>query len=84
MELGTTDFDGSKGRGNSQDVVYIGDSLEKDIYPARAEGILTIAFNETESVVLDVTDFRVDSLRKLETILIHSHTCSSFDHDRCA
>lgn len=54
---------------NAQDVVYIGDSLEKDIYPARAEGILTIAFNETLSVVLDVTDLRVDSLRKLETIL---------------
>ena len=54
---------------DAQDLVYVGDSLERDIYPARAEGILSIYFNETENVVLDMMDFRVNSMQKLKNIL---------------
>ena len=54
---------------DAQDLVYVGDSLERNIYPARAEGILSIHFNETENVVLDMMDFRVNSMQKLKNIL---------------
>lgn len=54
---------------DARDIVYVGDSVERDITPARAEGIFSIEFNEVESVVLDSKDLKINSLQKLENVL---------------
>jgi FMN phosphatase YigB (HAD superfamily) len=54
---------------DAESIVYVGDSLERDISPARAEGILAVQFDEMESAFLDMTDLKINSLQKLENIL---------------
>lgn len=51
------------------DMVYIGDSFERDMLPAGREGIMTIRLSEGEDVVLGREEIKVDSLLKIEHIL---------------
>ena len=45
---------------DARDIAFVGDSLDRDGAPARAEGVPAIEFNEM--------DFRINSLQKLENI----------------
>ena len=54
---------------DAQEMVYLGDNWERDVVPARAEGILAIHYSEAKSVSLDVMDLRINTLQKLENIL---------------
>ncbi|KAI4280134.1 MAG: hypothetical protein L6R38_004680 [Xanthoria sp. 2 TBL-2021] len=52
-------------------MVFVGDSVARDVEPARAEGILTVLYDEGGSVRLEVEGegVRVDSLWKLGELL---------------
>ena len=54
---------------DARDVVYVGDSVKRDLAPARAEGIFSILCSEAEELALDGQELKIDSLRKLENIL---------------
>ncbi|KAH7358338.1 Haloacid dehalogenase-like hydrolase [Plectosphaerella cucumerina] len=51
------------------DMAYIGDSEQRDMEPAMAEGIFCIHLAEAEHVSLDTNPPRVNTLRKLQYIL---------------
>lgn len=51
------------------DMAYIGDSEQRDMEPATAEGIFCIHLAEAEHVSLDTNPPRVNTLRKLQYIL---------------
>jgi putative hydrolase of the HAD superfamily len=51
------------------DMAYIGDSEQRDMEPAMAEGIFCIHLAEAEHISLDATPPRVNTLRKLQYIL---------------
>jgi putative hydrolase of the HAD superfamily len=53
------------------ELAYFGDSLEKDILPARACGIYSIHFLEREGSELNVEALKINSLIELEHILRH-------------
>lgn len=50
-------------------IVYVGDSMERDVVPAAAAGIFTIHYSEGESFSLEVSPPRINTLKKLEFIL---------------
>lgn len=51
------------------DIVYVGDSKERDIEPATKEGILAIHLDEANNIALGDSPPRINTLRKLEYIL---------------
>ncbi|KAH6697498.1 Haloacid dehalogenase-like hydrolase [Plectosphaerella plurivora] len=51
------------------DMAYIGDSEQRDMEPAMAEGIFCIHLAEAEHVALDVNPPRVNTLRKIQYIM---------------
>ncbi|KAL8861178.1 MAG: hypothetical protein Q9178_002394 [Gyalolechia marmorata] len=51
------------------DMVYIGDSEERDMKPATAAGIFSVHFAETELVSLDTIPPKINTLWKLQYIL---------------
>ena len=53
----------------AQDVVFVDDSLEQDINPARSDGILAIEFSETNGIVSESTRLIIISLLWLEQFL---------------
>ncbi len=50
-------------------MVYVGDSKDRDMVPAMKEGIFSILYAEHEWLSLDKTPVRINTLKKLETIL---------------
>lgn len=50
-------------------MVYVGDSKDRDMVPAMKEGIFSILYAEHECLSLDKTPVRINTLKKLETIL---------------
>ncbi|KAI6783008.1 uncharacterized protein J7T54_002170 [Emericellopsis cladophorae] len=55
---------------SSGDMAYIGDSEQRDMQPAMAEGIISIHLAEGKSVSLDSCPPRVNTLRELQHILL--------------
>jgi len=53
----------------ASDMVYVGDSKERDVIPATQAGIFTIHYSEHENVDLNSSVLKVNTLRKLEHIL---------------
>ncbi|CAL5871812.1 uncharacterized protein PFLUO_LOCUS6065 [Penicillium psychrofluorescens] len=57
------------------DMVYFGDSLARDIVPARELGISAVLFDERQEARLDdLGDLRVDSWGKVEELVVHHCT----------
>jgi len=50
----------------AKDMVYVGDSEDRDVKPARKQGILTVHYDEKGGVVLDAEEMKIDALWKLE------------------
>ena len=50
-------------------MVYVGDDYDRDIVPARQQGITTIHFSEAEDVVFSLQRMRVNSLLMVENVL---------------
>lgn len=55
------------------DIVYIGDSEERDMKPALAEGIFSIHLAETKHVSFNTIPPKINTLRKLQYILSGDH-----------
>jgi FMN phosphatase YigB (HAD superfamily) len=55
---------------NADDMVYIGDSWDRDMQPAMAEGILCVFLNETANVCLSSTPPSVNTLSKIDHLLM--------------
>ncbi|KAL8831300.1 MAG: hypothetical protein Q9170_005358 [Blastenia crenularia] len=53
----------------ANDFIFIGDNMSRDIEPARAEGIMTIHYSESENVRLQPDGLRVNSHWKLLELL---------------
>ena len=51
------------------DMIYVGDSWERDVIPVRKEGMLAVHYDEKASVCLGLESVKVNSLFKLEHIL---------------
>ncbi len=73
--FGTSKVDGLFGKVlehlkiDASSIVYVGDSEERDMVPAMEEGIFVMHYAELESFSLDTTPVRINTLKKLETIL---------------
>lgn len=61
------------------DMVYIGDSEERDMKPALAEGIFSIHLAETKHVSFNTIPPKINTLRKLQYILSNDRCCSPSD-----
>ena len=53
----------------AKDMVYVGDSEERDIRPARMQGIFALHYDEKRTLVLNAEEMKIDSLWKFEHIL---------------
>ncbi|ETS84494.1 hypothetical protein PFICI_02519 [Pestalotiopsis fici W106-1] len=53
-----------------EEIVYVGDNEDRDVKPAMAEGILCVHLAETKHVALDALPPRLNTLRKLQYILL--------------
>lgn len=53
------------------DMAYIGDNEERDMKPAMAEGIFAIHLDETKHVALNIIPPRINTLSKLQYILMN-------------
>ncbi|ATY59805.1 Haloacid dehalogenase-like hydrolase [Cordyceps militaris] len=54
---------------SSDDMVYIGDSVQRDMEPALRAGIFSIHFAESKNVLLNSVPPQINTLRKLQYIL---------------
>ena len=50
----------------AKDILYVGDSEDRDVKPARMQGILTVQYDEKGGVVLHAEEMKIDALWKLE------------------
>ena len=57
-------------KADASDMVVIGDSKERDIAPVMAQGIYAIYYAEAENFSLDLEPPQINSLKKLEFILL--------------
>lgn len=62
---------------SSRDIAYIGDSGERDMKPALAEGIFSIHLAETKHVSFNTIPPTINTLRKMQYILSDDHHPSS-------
>ena len=53
----------------AKDMVVVGDSEERDVIPARKEGILAVHSDEKSNLVLDLEGMKINTLWELEHIL---------------
>ncbi|KAK5662286.1 hypothetical protein OQA88_8192 [Cercophora sp. LCS_1] len=52
------------------EMAYVGDKTDRDFYPAMAKGIYAIQFDEKRNVCLDAVFPRLNTLNKIEYILV--------------
>ncbi|KAL9593884.1 MAG: hypothetical protein Q9219_007335 [cf. Caloplaca sp. 3 TL-2023] len=53
----------------AKDFVFIGDNKDRDIVPAEKEGILTVHYDESSNIQLEMEQMRVNSLWKLAFLM---------------
>ncbi|KAL8785068.1 MAG: hypothetical protein Q9213_003573 [Squamulea squamosa] len=53
----------------AEKMVFVGDSLARDIVPAREERIMTVHYDEAENIRLEMGNLRINSMWKLNELL---------------
>ncbi|KAI0141966.1 Haloacid dehalogenase-like hydrolase [Pestalotiopsis sp. NC0098] len=56
------------------DMVYVGDNEQRDMKPAMAQGVMCVHLAEAEHIALDASPPRINTLRKLQYILLDENS----------